>query len=220
MKSMVFLFVLVLALTACQTSQQSSVGNVFNDTLRDAMLDSQAAKTAERLPLFFENGEEVTRCVDYLDKSKTLGLEETITNQTSKSEYLVCDALAIVESSSPIAEAGNKNDILKAIANSLDFRAFPNSMSRMADDSAFTMAAMFESSSLSIDDDTLRYTAEDWVLSLQLLAVRDVNNNGSPDWIVWIADEAMDGVYRGYGTLVLLDPQSKTVLTQSDVVYK
>jgi hypothetical protein len=40
---------------------------------------------------------------------------------------------------------------------------------------------------------------------LKVVVVGDVDHNGRADWLVWLADEAIDGNYRGYQTLLVRD---------------
>ena len=49
-------------------------------------------------------------------------------------------------------------------------------------------------------------------LNLQVVAVLPANGNASPDWIVQVANEFKTGNYRGYATLLLIDPLEKATV--------
>ena len=47
--------------------------------------------------------------------------------------------------------------------------------------------------------------SNDWRYALELVAVTDINKNGTADWIIWLIDEAKTGNYRAYQTLIAFD---------------
>ena len=44
-----------------------------------------------------------------------------------------------------------------------------------------------------------------WSYVLSVMLVGDFDRNGSVDWLLWLTDEAVEGNYRGYQSLLIKD---------------
>ena len=64
------------------------------------------------------------------------------------------------------------------------------------------------------------YETTDWHYRLEWVATLDANNNGKADWVLWLADEAKDGNYRQYQTLVIYDVSVTGLLSAVPDNYK
>jgi len=54
---------------------------------------------------------------------------------------------------------------------------------------------------------------EDWHFKLVVLADADLDQNGEPDWIMFLSDEAKKGSYRGYSTIIIYNAKPDGLLT-------
>ena len=63
------------------------------------------------------------------------------------------------------------------------------------------------------------YETTDWHYRLEWVATLDANNNGKADWVVWLTDEAKDGNYLQYQTLVIYDVADTGRLRATPYVY-
>lgn len=130
---------------------------------------------------------------------------------------MLCEALDLIGKTPP-GDAGVNGDHGQFIAKHLDLRSFPSSMFQLTDDTKFTLLSLFPNE-IETTRSSVTYKSDDWVLSLDLVAILDVNHNGLPDWIIWLADESKKGNYRSYSTLVSFDV-SETTPTMSAVPYE
>ena len=90
----------------------------------------------------------------------------------------------------------------------LDLRSFRSSLSKLGDKTKHTLASLYPNN-VTFKDFTTIFETEDWVFSLEVVAVAQVNDNTVLDWIIWVSDEAKLGNYRGYATLVVYDPDNQ-----------
>ena len=78
---------------------QSKVPDVVillnNDTTKAISRYSETA-SKKRVPVEFDSGEKADTCESYMRLAAKSTLKEDVANQLGKSEYLMCDVLAIV----------------------------------------------------------------------------------------------------------------------------
>lgn len=190
-----------MMLVAC-TSDGPAKSRLLNKAVLEAEQQRATALVQERAELRLTDGSSVNNCTDYLVRIASAGIEESLGNQLAKSEYLICEALDLIARSRPPAAIGE--DYGRRLADSLDLRSFPSSLNMRSDNVAHTLSSVV-AEGLVVDSVSVTIDVPDWHYRLELVAVRDINGNDTPDWIVWLADEAKQGSYRGYATLVVLD---------------
>jgi hypothetical protein len=203
-KFAVILFLNSLSLAACQANRPVAPAiMVYDDTLVPLLQDYTGAINQKRATLEFATGEKAGDCASYIQMSKTTSLKEDVNNQLVKSEYLVCDVLALIGKRG--FNAGGKGaEFGKVLATRLDLRSYPSSLAQMVDDNKNTLAQL-DAKLLITKPAAVIYETTEWHYQLKLVAVSDLNNNAKPDWLIWLADETKNGNYRNYQTLVAYD---------------
>ena len=200
----------VLLVLGCAAALSASRHLILNTELANAYENVDASLSQERTPLSFSGGAGASDCNGYLTLRTRYGVEETVSNQLIRGEYLVCDALNILARAEPARAVGPEPG--KTLLSRLDLRSFPSSLRPAATDAAYTLATMFPTQ-ISSSRNIAQLDTGDWMLSLELVAAARINDNAIPDWIVWMADEAKSGNYRSYQTLVIYDPERPGMLT-------
>lgn len=157
----------------------------------------------DRTPLEFSGGR-ATNCASY-ERLKSTDLAESVTNQQVKSEYLICDVLSIVGKDLKPEAITLSDSYGEALASRLDLRSFPSSLGPRLDDDHYTLSRLFETSQLRREPWGVAVSSPAWSLILRVVLVGDIDHNGSIDWLIWLTDEALDGNYRGYDTLLIKD---------------
>jgi hypothetical protein len=187
------------------TEEQSTEAGatVFSATLRQALAQREQVLTAKRTALPLSDAATADSCATYLQARKAgRQIAETVDAQLVASEYLVCEAVDLLPASE--ASAGETPDKLGArLAKQLDLRTFPSSLGPQLDGERHNLAAL--SDTVKTDDVAATLEDESSTIRFEVVAEADLNRDGKPDWIVWMADEARDGNYRGYATLVIED---------------
>ena len=102
------------------------------------------------------------------------------------------------------------------LESKLDLRSFPSSLNRIGSEEANTLKSIFPEQTKSFNN-VVELQTEDWAFTIEVVALAKINDNSSPDWIVWVLDEAKSGNYRGYSTLIIYDPEKQKKLKA--VVY-
>jgi hypothetical protein len=197
---------LLLIAAACNSSEptgSATAVDVFAPALRAATAAREQTLRSARTGLRFDDGTQVTNCETYLAAKGTgAAPSEEVANQLVVSEYLVCDALnALSRASAPKSKAAT--DRGRQLAERLDLRTFASSLGPRLDDAAHTVATLGDP--VSIEDNEVIKEDESWAFRLEVIAESDFNGDTKPDWLVWLSDEARDGSYRGYQTLLVSD---------------
>lgn len=218
LKTMVVVVTAAL-MSACVSQGAPHYHYVIDSELRSSLSDIEFTLSEPREPIAFDGGSMADNCKDYLAYRQGETLVETVTNQLVKSEYLVCEALDVIVRSPAYKHEINTLGMGESLLTKLDLRGFPNAFSQVADDTQYTLAELFPEA-VHANKNNATLSTEDWVLSLRVVAVIDINNNGDQDWLVQIADEAKVGSYRYYGTFVIVDPLVKHAYTASDILLK
>ena len=207
------LFILSLCVLAgCSTMPKTPDSTyILNTDLSDSYKNIKSALSQKRSKLLFDNGKAANNCHRYFALHSKYTLDESLHNQQVKSEYLMCDALKILSDSSGISSIKPKPSSLgKVLLSKLDLRTFPSSLNRLCSKKPCTLKSLHSHHS-SFSGNVAKYEDEDWVFTLEVVAVANLNANSTPDWIVWVADESKAGNYKGYSTIILYDPDEKTL---------
>lgn len=197
-----------IMLTSC-SAKESNTNDfmIFNQNLLMAYENYDQELMAERSELMFSNKQVVKNCAMYFKLFNQYRVDEGVNNMIRKSEYLICDALKILSSSSSVSIVIEHN-LGEKLSSKLDLRSFPSSISRQIDDQKHTLVSLEPNNITDKKFSTVLETA-DRAFSLEVVAIANINNNDSPDWIVWVLDEFKFGNYRAYNTLILYDVDNK-----------
>jgi len=74
------------------------------------------------------------------------------------------------------------------------------------------LLALYPKDNLTSDDTATLLETKDWIFRLEVVAVIPLNDNETPDWVIWVSDEAKQGSYYSYSTLVIYDPAAEEPL--------
>lgn len=210
MKSIRLTLILILViLVSCTNKNIHDSHFIPNKELSEAYKDFTNNFKKKRNTLLFIGGGIATNCQTYQDMATKYEIDETINNQITKSEYLICDALKILSTSSKIS--GENIGILnrgEELLSKLDLRSFPSSLNRASDENAYTLKSLYPQQAKYVGN-VAELNIEDWSFILEVVAVTRINDNATLDWIVWVVDESKQGNYRGYSTLIVYDPENQ-----------
>ncbi len=177
-----------------------------NDQLVTSIRNPGAATSARRQALRFVDGQTVNTCKQYWQLMESVALDESQANQIAKSSYLECDALMLMQRSEPIDRTKlNLDRSGKDLLKRLNLRTFLSSVNNQCQTARCHLDQLFPEY-VSSNSTVARYESEDWLFIMEVVAAANLNGNDSPDWIVWVVDEAKTGSYRSYFTLVIYDP--------------
>lgn len=194
---------LSVVLVACPGQQGVAAGSVYNDQVAKALQQRRDADTRTRATLMFDSGATARFCSEYLRLLAASTLKEDVNNQIAKGEYLLCEVLAMVGDRK--LDAGRQDVTFgQALTTRLDLRSFPSSLFQALDENKHSLSRL-DTKAIKVEPTRATYETKDWHFRLELVATLDVNNNGKPDWILWLADEAKSGNYRQYQTLIAHD---------------
>ena len=198
-------FLSICYLSGCASVTSNNNHNILNETLKSSYNDLENSLNKGRSNLLFNNDEVANNCNSYYLLNSKYELNESIYNQQVKSEYLICDALEILISSS--GGGDNKAPDLtygEALSSKLDVRTFPSSLMRVGTEEAHTLNSIFPEQ-LKASDNIVEVETPDWAFTLEVVASANINDNSLSDLIVWVLDESKSGNYRGYSTIIIYD---------------
>ena len=186
-------------------------GSILAESILDAYRDFDESFSMKRSPLLFVGGEVADSCESYFDRMLKYTISEAIGNMQVKSEYLLCDALKIIWESPDVPTNVSTSSVGLRLLSSLDLRTFPNSLSRLVDENSYTLKSLFPKN-IQSNGPVAIVDTDDWIITLEVVAVVQVNNNSVFDWIVQFSDESKSGNYRSYETLIIYDPERADIL--------
>ncbi|GLQ30195.1 hypothetical protein [Litoribrevibacter albus] len=201
-------------LLGCQNQVSGLEQNILDEQLLAAYSEFNESTQRSRSALLFDNDQQANTCESYWTLVKTHDLLETIENQLIKSEYLICDGLFILSEVELFPEVVDRTEIGAVLRSKLDLRSFPSSLKRLATEDSFTLASLFPEDT-KFSGTNVVYDAEDWVYTLRVVAVLNINDNSDQDWLVQLSDEAKVGNYRSYSSFILYDVSSDTLTASS-----
>lgn len=197
---------------SCSNMKGSKNGHIIlNENMLEAYQNFDKTLSLKRSPLLFDGGKSADNCNSYYDIFLKYNITETIHNQMVNSEYLICDALKIISESPGVSESINVSSMGNRLLSSLDLRTFPNSLNRIADENSHTLKSLFPHN-VKANGAVAILDTEDWVITLEVVAVVYVNNNSTSDWVVQFSDESKSGNYRNYSSFVIHDSGKAEVL--------
>ena len=148
------------------------------------------------------SGGSASNCSSY-EQLKSSGIVEHVSNQLVKSDYLICDVLERTAQNAEL-KALTEDGYGRSLAERLDLRSFPSSLGPRLDEGHHTLASLFDGHT-TLEGAVASVRTAELSFSLKVVVVGDLDQNGLTDWLVWLADEVIDGNYRGYQTLFVKD---------------
>ncbi|MEJ2682509.1 MAG: hypothetical protein P8144_13855 [Gammaproteobacteria bacterium] len=209
-----FVFMMLCVFLGCSSNPklQNSI-SILDQELFRSYQDMDNSLAIKRSTLLFSEGKSADSCKSYYSLYPDYKLDESARNQQVKSEYLICDALRILLSSSGVSnEAVKPLNLGKHLLTKLDLRTFPSSINRSATEDSHTLYSLYPNEA-SFNDNVAEWQADEWVIAMEVVAVARINKNLKPDWIVWVSDESKLGSYKGYSTIIIYDPSGNDSLT-------
>ncbi|MBI5750625.1 MAG: hypothetical protein HZA59_00585 [Hydrogenophilales bacterium] len=189
---------------ACQTRIDAPVAvTIYGDGVLNGVKQYSETIHKKRGVIEFESGLAAETCETYSRLIKEAVPKEGVSNQIAKSDYLICDVLEII-GNKKYREGARENEYGHLLAARLDLRSFSSSLFQRLGEKKFAFNH-FDAGTVKTNSTSVTYETPDWHYKLEIVAVLDLNNNGKPDWVMWLADEAKVGNYRNYQTLVAYD---------------
>lgn len=209
--SLVMLFACVAFFASCIIIMPQDAPYLINKELLLSYSNFDDSFKKPHNPLTFGEDHIAKNCKTYFEMSSNHDIDETINNQMVKSEYLICDALKILSESSGVKTKNiNASNSGEELLTKLDLRTFASSFFRLCDKNSYTLKSLFPEHASSLASVALVET-EDWAFTLEIVAVANINENSTPDWVVWVLDESKSGNYCGYSTLIIFDPNNQAI---------
>lgn len=207
--SLIFMFSSV----ACGTSLGKTQTIIFDEKLSSAYKNYDTSAAEKRKEIVFESGAKAGNCQEYWREKEKSTVKEDVANMLYRSEYLMCDALQILKKAEAKNEFANQTDVsanyAKEIYSRLDLTSFPSSMSQQMTGKEVSFEQQKDKFSAKIENNSIVSDTKDWHFAVNIAAAADVNKNGKQDLIVWVIDEAKEGNYRSYSTLLIYDVENK-----------
>lgn len=200
------LFFLLTALFSCSNGKADPENIIFSMFVNHSLNERKTELNKIRSEIEFVSGSKANNCNSYLRWIKKEKIKEDVKNSLAKSEYLVCDVLNLLQGKTYIKEEGNKNNMI-LLAKRLDITTFSSSLRPLVVEKRRTLDKI-SGNKLIISNDKIIFEQDDWIYQLKLVAKADINNNQKTDWVLWFSDEAKDGNYRNYQTLIVYDIES------------
>ncbi len=207
------LYSALLCFAACNVKNDTEVPQtalIVDQNLAEAYQDVQAAMTKKRTPIEFQGGEIATDCARYMTLRSDRNLVEGVNNKIIKSEYVICEALSILEAAEP-AEVTPPTS-LEGLYSQLDLTSFPSALRPQLHGEIKTLKQL---SGLILESTPTRLSVDIHGIhnTFTLAAIADVSGDGEGDWIVWLGQTLSDGNYHHYQTLVIAAPNTSGELT-------
>jgi len=197
------LITLGLIVSGCGKYSIISASNayIFNKSLIADYQHLDRSFKKKRIEIRFTSGKIVNNCMDYLAEIKKSTIFDGINNTIHHSEYLACEAFDLLKSHS-IITSKQKALYGELLSSTLDLSSFPSSINQEAKVYGKTLQKL-DPKNLNISNYTVTREADDWIYRIEVIAASDLNNDGTNDLILWLHDQAKDGNYHAYSTLVV-----------------
>lgn len=202
----------------CQ-AQQKVTTRIFDTDLAKAAKNYKKSLAEKKTPLLFESGKKVENCNDYLSEKKNSTIEESVSNMIYASEYVICDELAALKNAKMTKNnaASSTENFGKEIYNRLNIANVPSSLIEGNNEKSVLLKDKLPESGLEISQYKVESDTPEWSFAVKIVAVTDCDNDGKPDWILQVSDEAKQGNYRLYSTWLVRGVWEKSVLNAEEL---
>ena len=219
LKKLVFLILIVMPFSVA--AQKFGAARIFDKNLAAAVKNYDRIIVEKRTPIEFESGKKATNCNEYLQTKAVSKVSETIANQIYQSEYLICDALAVIDNSGLKTDKRQpKNNINygREIFNRLNLKSFASSFSGNGEGEPYFFKNLSGKNHPVISVYKLTYSDPQWNYAVTVIAEGDFDGDGKIDLLLWLVDEALkEGNYRNYATLIISDFSKTGVLQAREI---
>lgn len=197
------LITLGLVVSGCgkYSINNSSNAYIFNKSLMADYQNLNKSLKKKRIEISFTSGKNVNNCVDYLAEIKISNIFDGVNNTIHHSEYLACEALDLLKSHNVITPK-QKVSYGELLSSNLDLSSFPSSVNQESRVYGKILQKL-DPKNLKIGNYTVTRETDDWIYRIEVIAASDLNNDGTNDLILWLYDQAKNGNYHAYSTLVV-----------------
>lgn len=210
-----WIFALIPTL-ACGTGFGKTQNYIFDEKLANAYKNYEISATEKKNEIAFESGAKAKNCSEYWREKEKSSIKEDIANMLYQSEYLICDALQILKKADMkydnIVQNSSADKFVQEIYSRLDLTSFPSSLAQTETSDSLTFGNAKEKLQGKIEKNAINSNTKDWNFVLTIAAAADLNKNGKEDLLVWVTDEAKEGNYRAYSTILIYDFEEKGIL--------
>jgi hypothetical protein len=188
---------------------------VLDQQLAEVLADRAAVLAKKRRPLRFDSGTEVDSCTTYAAARCSSTLQESESNEAAVDDYVVCDQLALLQTTRAARQAGPKNrgDVL---SRRLDLRTFRSSLKQRLDERTFVLQTLWRPAP-RVDARQAVGQSADWKFVLAVDAVIDVDGDGREDWLVSVTDRSLEASYDSRQLLIVRAPGTPGLLRAEPV---
>jgi len=183
------------------STNNSSNAYIFNKSLMADYQNLNKSLKKRRIEISFTSGESVNNCVDYLVEIKKSSIFDGVNNTIHHGEYLTCEALDLLKSQN-IITSKQKASYGELLSSSLDLSSFPSSVNQESQVYGKILQKL-DPKNLKIGNYTVTRETNDWIYTIEVIAASDLNNDGTNDLILWLYDQAKNGNYHAYSTLIV-----------------
>jgi len=179
----------------------SSNAYIFNKSLMADYQNLDESLKKKRIEINFASGKSVNNCVDYLTEIKASHIFDGVNNTIHHGEYLTCEALDLLKSHNIITPK-QKTSYGELLSSSLDLSSFPSSVNQESQVYGKILQKL-DPKNLKTGNYTVTRETDDWIYRIEVIAASDLNNDGTNDLILWLYDQAKNGNYHAYSTLIV-----------------
>lgn len=197
------LIIIGLFISGCVNPPLTNLPNayIFDKTLKDDYENLKHSLNRKRIAIKFTNGTTVNNCIDYLTQIKISEISDGVNNKIHHNEYLTCEALDLVKSHN-ITPLAKDQFYGRKLSDNLILTSYPSSINQESEVYGETLQKL-DPTNLKIGDYFVIRETDDWTYSLRIVASADLNNDNIDDLIIWLYDQAKDGNYHAYSTLIV-----------------
>jgi hypothetical protein len=199
----------------CAARADQSSSAVFIPEVRPGLAHLREGLQHKRAELVFADGRAVETCELYSSRRASgVPLQDTVSNRLAAADYLICAALAAWTSADKSSERA-PSDRGSQLAKRLDLRSFASSLGPQLDGHQYLLTQL--GTPLRIAPSNVSLVSEDATVTFEVVAEADFDHDGHADWLVWLLDEAKEGTYRDYRTLIVSHVARAGRLTARDL---
>lgn len=192
----------LLLLSACSAIGADTDGQ-DNARFAHELQHYEQVMAQPRPALEFVDGSQASNCREYLQQRQHKAVPEGVRNRSLSANYRVCPTIQALRHASPSPRFDHPDATAgEILRDRLDLRSFRSSLGPVASRYP-TLTQLPDKRSLHVDYNTVTLLSEDWYMKLEVVARADIDHDGLEDWLVWLTDEARNGNYRGYESLVI-----------------
>jgi hypothetical protein len=210
------LIFLALTLSSCTPERGPSTEHVLHELVDVGLSDVSATMVVTRPPVAFESGRQAKSCKEYLELRKQLLVMASAENYLAAKHYAICGTVEVINRSSRKRLSVDASLPLgETLAKRVDIRSFRSSVYQLTDDEHRTLADILPS--LKVDQYAVRQDCDDCMFELRVVARVDHDDDGNEDWIIWLTENAANGVHDTRQAFIAYDITRAGLLTLEEI---